>query len=517
MASPNYSWCEGFGTLGPVGTSGAALLATLLTQRWSQGTFNGTGDMTLVEPLAGSGNAAILIQTYDGNLGASFLTKVLPGTYARTMGGFCFSISQFIGTQGIASFGYSGTAQVTISLNALNQLVVTSGANSWTSARTFATNGVYWIAYDITFSTTGGAIKIYINGALDANLNLSGVNTSPAGTADVFNTFTLELNGFYGSGVTGYVVFDHVWEWCYTSATTSDTPLTNNVVVISNPPNSDVSVQFTPIQIGGYIAPINVNNPALPANQLNLRQFTAPVSGTVSAIDFYEGAASGADVIPCIYADNGSSAPAALLGSGAAYAVATGVNSAPLSAGVAVVQGTKYWIGFLSSTAWNPASNANTTSATSGEAAVTYTSGAPATAPTMTMGQSDLAFWVDVTSSGHNYPQVSANPPNTTWEFNQSETVGAEDLFGFPALPSWVGEVYWISVGINAVIDTSGARTVNVVGKSGTVSSNGSMSGFAPGATAVSFYSDYLEDPNTSAAWAVAAANAFQAGYEIAS
>jgi hypothetical protein len=511
-ATADFTWEEGFGTYGPIGYDPA-----LITVAMSQGRWNGTTQgqtFALLAPLAGAGSASLLI---GGNGGPSM---TVPGNFAQAKGTVCFTVNQYDAC--IIKFGDiagSPSSQVEICIDDGGRLYIArNGTLLATDTNILNLNATYWVAYDLTFSPTVGKATLWLNGVPTAIDGLTGLNTSQSGNS-YFNRIGLVGRNSWGpSFPDADCTVDHLTGGCYLTAGNSDVPPLGNIVVLEQFPTGDASVTFTPTQIAGYIQPVDNATAAQAGNNLFLRQITAPCSGTVSDVLVNMTASSGASIVPCFYSDSANT-PDTLLEYGAALVtLSPGVNAAPLSAGVSVVAGTKYWIGFLASAAWQPSTNANTTSATSGEAAQAYSATPPSTAPSMTYSSPDFNFWSPVASSGANYPQLSLNPSNGVFDYNSSDTVSAEDLFSFPPLPSWVTTIYNVGVGVAAGIDTSGARTFNIVSKSGATSSNGSKSGFSPGGSPNSvFYSEFPEDPNTSAAWTPSNLDSAEHGYEIAS
>jgi len=501
--NPDYFWTEGFGTSGAIGASGSGLFDNLLNGNWTAAGFGG-GSNAIVAPLAGAGSGALSIY-------GTTLSKVLPGSYSTIMGTLYLNLPS--GSGGLMGFLYGGDLQLYLGFSG-GHFYVDNGSTVWASDDVYSFGTTNAIGYKIVFNSSTGAFSFSFNGVEDAALTQTGVNTSPQ-AGNLCGEFSVGQI----AGSTTAPVFDHMVQACYLpSTTTTDTPLPGRVV-IDQFPSGDVSKQFVPMQIAGFPAPINNSLAAQGGNILYLRQVVAPCPGTISDVYVDMTTASGADVVPCIYSDNGSNAPATLLEYGPAFSTLNpAINAVPLTSGLMVTAGTKYWIGFLASASWQPATNIDTTVGTSGEASVSYSSTPPSSAPTMTFGSPDFAFWAPIVSSGDNYQQLDSNPADGTYAFNQSATVGHADSLSFPPLPSWATEVDAVVLGCSAGIDTSGVRTFNITTTSGETTSTGSDDGFAAGGNVnTTYYSTFLVDPNTSAAWTTSGLNAADHGYDIAS
>ena len=95
-----------------------------------------------------------------------------------------------------------------------------------------------------------------------------------------------------------------------------------------------------------------------------------------------------------------------------------------------------------------------------------------------------------------------------------SNTVGAEDLYNFSSLSSTPYNIAGVKVSALLRKTDSGARTVTVPLKSGSVEAAGSSQ--TPIASYV-YYSNYQDtDPNTSASWTESGVNSLTAGAKIA-
>jgi hypothetical protein len=111
--------------------------------------------------------------------------------------------------------------------------------------------------------------------------------------------------------------------------------------------------------------------------------------------------------------------------------------------------------------------------------------------------------------AGANYECVNAIPPGSA--YISSSTAGQIDLYGMQTVPSAL-EIIGVQVSYLANKNDSGSRTIQSVIKSGSVEADGAANSLG---SSQSYFSDvFYEDPNTSAAWTLAAVNAMQVGVE---
>lgn len=112
-----------------------------------------------------------------------------------------------------------------------------------------------------------------------------------------------------------------------------------------------------------------------------------------------------------------------------------------------------------------------------------------------------------------NYTNVG-NIPYSASEYNSDATVGDYDMFRFPSLSA--ASVFFINEFVVLELDSAGARTVELDCYSSGTDAAGSA--LTPASGSPSLYNQpYIVDPNTSAAWTVAAAQAAELGVKIAS
>jgi hypothetical protein len=285
-------------------------------------------------------------------------------------------------------------------------------------------------------------------------------------------------------------------------------------------PTGDASVAFTPSQgaIGAYYT-LNGSTSFMSANQLFLRKFTAPVSGTLNSVSVMPAAASsGINFKPAVYADN-SGSPGTLLSSGPQVTGATAGTAVTmaLTTPQSLTAGTSYWIGYVTDTSLTMQRQDNSSFSTNAgyTATITYSSAPASTAPSMSSGQSSLQVWGNVTGMTTNYSETNEVPPGGDLSCVSSSTVGAEDRYSFGSLSSTPSNIGGVKVSALLRKTDSGARTATVQLKSGTTEVTGTSQ--SPTASYL-YFSNYQDtDPNTSAAWTASAVNSVSAGAKVAS
>jgi hypothetical protein len=122
--------------------------------------------------------------------------------------------------------------------------------------------------------------------------------------------------------------------------------------------------------------------------------------------------------------------------------------------------------------------------------------------------------WTPTNPTNVNHSNV-ANIPASATEYNADATVGDYDMFQFPALPSNVATVLAVDEWALTLLDSAGARTLEL-----NCYSNGTDSptaAFTPGTTAGYTNQVSAVDPHTSSAWTVANAGAAELGVKVQS
>ena len=270
--------------------------------------------------------------------------------------------------------------------------------------------------------------------------------------------------------------------------------------------------------IGAYYN-LNGNSYSMSANQLVLRRYAPTVAGTLVSIGVMPQTTSGgANFKPAVYADNNGT-PGTLLSSGAQVTGPTAGTALTLTLTTpqTLTVGSAIWLGYITDTALSMQRQDNNSYSTNAgyTANVTYSSGVPSPAPSMTSGQPSLQIWGNVTNISSNYSEANLLPPGGDLSCVTSSTVGAEDRYSFGALSSTPTSIAGVKVSALVRKTDSGSRTVSVQLKSGSTEVSGTAQ--APGVsyTYQALYQD--TDPSTSTAWIASGVNSLTAGAKVAS
>lgn len=522
MADPDFIWTEGWDHYWPAveDSSGNFDISPILGERYSTGNFG--GKLRPKPPLTGTTGCSMEHASPGGGQ-ASRLDAPLPANYARCIGGATFSATPYSGSL-LAGWGFFDSAanptnaQIWIGVNSSGNIVVKRGGTSLgfgtliaTSTEVTTDNSVHYIAWDITFHSSAGIIKIWLDNVL-TSINLTGINTS--------NTGNPYFNAFCPIAVYQMSMrVDHSYLYCYTASGGSELPILTSPIIETQFENGDSSVTFS---VGAGVlgdagsAYVTNTSSAPGANRLVLRQFTPPVGGTLSSIGVIpRGTAATAKFKAVLYSDSAGS-PNSLVATGTEVVGATSgtTMSLPFASGQALTGGTAYWIGYITDTSINM--QQYDTATTLGQSkANTYTSGAPNPAGTMTTGQPTWLIWGNLSSVSAKWPQQAVRYASTL-SYNYSSTVGNTDLFSFPALIASASAIHCVSLLAALSKSDAGARTINLVTKSSTTSDNGTLGTYSPPLSLQYTQSNWLNDPNTGSAWLPASVNAATGGYKIA-
>lgn len=114
-----------------------------------------------------------------------------------------------------------------------------------------------------------------------------------------------------------------------------------------------------------------------------------------------------------------------------------------------------------------------------------------------------------------NWQVATTTPPVPATIYNESGTVGASDLFTHAALPDGTTAVLAVAVRMDMQKSSAGPRTMTATLLSNATTAQGAV--LFPSTTPQSFGNIYDVDPATNQPWTVAAVNAVQYGYTIAS
>jgi hypothetical protein len=489
---------EGFDKYGGINSLDANVVALLTMGEW---TSAGGSQHQIVAPLSSTGFALQL-----GN--GSSITKTLPANYSRLIGGLRFSSA--LSANGGLSFLDAGTAQASVTVNSAGTFSVRTGALAGTalgtSSASVTANTTHYLEWDITFSNTG-SYQLWLDGV--SILSGSGDTT---GTA---NNYANQIQPAHPS-LAGTIIYDDLYLFDTTGGTNAAV-LNTSPRVETQFPSSDGAVQFAvgAAVLGSTMSRATVTGNTL-ANTMYLRPVTPTVACTIAAIGFLVGTGNASiNLRPVIYSNSGSVA-GTLLSAGATIVGATGGTYVvlPLTTPQVLTPGTPYWIGLMVDIAQSGFFTGTDANNLGVRATSTFASGAPGTAPAMTTGQPSWLFFGVVTGAG-NFYSVQPNPPQGAYSYLYDATVGHEDLYNFPALTVTPSAIYALAVKGNVSKSDAGAKTVSLRVKSGSTDSAGSASSIAPGTSYTWMTSLFASDPNTTAAWTLAALNAAQTGLKV--
>jgi len=495
-------FCEGFDKYGGPNSNSANVNALLTQGEWTSS--SGSGGQ-IVAGLSATGFA------FQANTAGGTITKTLPSSYARLIGGMRFSsnLAQVCGIQILD--GASG--QTGIAINTTGTIAVRNGSFSagtilGTSTATISASSVHYLEWDIAFGNSA-AYQLWLDGV-----------SILSGSGDTTATANNTANGIQigASGTPIYIVDD-----LYIFDTTGST---NNAALLTSPrietqlPSSDAAVQFA---FGAAMLGASQTRAATlvstGANQLRLRSVVPAANCTLSAISFLAAttASPTINLRPVVYSSV-SGVPGALLGSGSTTTGTTAntLKTMPLTSAVALSAGTQYFVGFMCDIAVTNGLAGYTSVADDFIAVATFASGAPGTAPAMSNTASTVIAG-NVTASGANWFSVAQNPVQGGLSYVADATVGHEDLYGYPTLSAVPLAIYAVAVKASVAKSDAGAKTLSLRLKSGGTDSAGSAGAMAPGTSYGWLTSLYPTDPATGTAWTAASLNAAQAGVRVES
>jgi hypothetical protein len=501
---------EGFEKYGGPGLTSAELSVALTQGEWSSATS--TSVMALATGLSSLGYALAMTNSTQTNITKSFATN-----YARLIGGFRFNCALASGTPGMI-LRDNATNQVSITIDAAFTISIrtgnVSGTAIQTSTGTVASGSTHYLEFDITI----GAASPY-SVWLDGSLILSGTgNTRGGGLNNYANTIVFG-NVTVSSATISY---DDIYLFDATGTT-------NNAALLTSPrvetswAMSDNSVQFGfGAALLGATQRKGTSNFSVTSNMLYVRPFRPGLNCTLNSIEFQIGTSNAAiSLRPVVYADS-SGVPGTLLSAGSnVTGVTAGTNLVmSLTTPQSLVAGTQYWLGFMCDTSVTTIFQQADTSAAGRQATgVTFTSGAPSTAPTTTTGIATVLLWGNVSGTGVNWYEVTPSPttnpvPVANRSYVTDTVVGHEDIFNIQPLVSAPTNAYAVAIKAFGARSDTGARTVSARLVSGGVDSGSTA--VSPATTYVWIPSYFDRDPQGGGiAWTPGNINATTAGYRI--
>lgn len=498
---------EGFDKYGGPNPVAAAVAALMSAGEWTTVSATGTG-AALVAPLSAAG------QAFSTSGAATALSKTLPASYARLIGGCRFSSTLASAFNAGVQFLDSGTAQCSITANTtLGTISLRNGAIGGTalatSASSITASSVHYLEWDITFGNSA-AYQVWLDGV-----------SLFSGTGDTTGSANNTANQFAIIGAAASLTLFTVDDLYLFDSSGS----TNNAALLTSPrietqlPSSDAAVQFAfgAAMLGASQAR-TTGSVSANANQLRLRSVVPAVNCTLNAISFLAATASATvNLRPAVYSSV-SGVPGSLLGSGSTTAgtAANTLKTMPLTGGIALNAGTQYFIGYMCDIVVASGLAVYTSASDDFTAAAAFASGAPGTAPAMANTLSTVIAG-NVTASGANWFSAAQNPVQGGLSYVADATAGHEDLYGYPALSAAPLAIYAVAVKASVAKSDAGAKTLSLRLKSGGTDSAGSAGALAPGTSYGWLTSLYPADPATGTAWTAASLNAAQAGVRVES
>lgn len=487
---------------------------TLITQ----GEWTTTASSTFISIAAGLSESG-----YALGLEGTYVLKTLTANKTRLIGGIRFNTPDLTGFSDMCcgvQFSDVTTVQCNLGIEAgTGRVTIWEGDQTTVLARSssaIVTSGTtHYLEWDVTFGVgAAGSYKVYLDGVQVLN----GTGTTQQSANAYANVFTLVANA------TGAVLFDDLYLF---DSTTSF----NNQVLLSNPriqtdyPTSDIQTQF--INAGNILGnPTTTGtDTTLGTDTLVLRPYTPSVNCTINSVNIMtENTVSGIQLRGVLYADS-AGIPGSRLSTGGTVTSTTNsvVKTLPLTTPTNLVTGTQYWVGFMGRVADSLTYYCSDANNLAYSAAVTFSSGAPSTAPTMTPGYASILLFGICTGSASNWVSLNQDPALTTTanyttpppNYIQHSTVGTEDLYGFAPPASDIVYIYTVAVKACARLSSTGSRSIALDLKSGSTDSTGSLGSVALSTSFVWYGSYYDTDPNTSATWTVSGAAAANCGQKI--
>lgn len=499
---------DGFDKYNDGASTGVGITTSMLAGEWT----SILKTPTVAAALIGEGWAVRLDN--GGSGGDCRMKRDFPANYERCIGGVWMqslpSRASSAQSNGVI-FWDGGSAQAQIRLTIDGHIIFMRGGTTIvTSTETVADDTINCIEWDITFHNSTGIAKIWLNGVL-TSIDYAG---DTCGTANnYFNAFNLNVIGSFSN----VAIFDHLYLRLFLASGGAETPL-GCPLVETQFPISDDAVAFTPGP--GILGPswrTTTSTAAPGANRLVLRTYTPDTDCDMESVAFVANSTSAtAKFTPAVYADN-AGAPGALLATGPEVVGCTAGVAAvlALTAPEALTDGTPVWIGYLTDV--SVTLRLHDATALGHSAASTYASGVPDPAPAMTSGVGSWIIFGITSGSAENFAQVDQGFPVDDLSYNSSDVVDDEDLYGFPSLVTPPQTVHSVAVKARVAKDDAGARTVDVLTKSGAVTSAGDTTGAVLAVDYAWAASYFSTNPNGAIPWGAGSVNAAKHGLKIAS
>jgi hypothetical protein len=486
---------DGFDKYGGANTTATSVTA-LMAGEWTT-----ISAANIAAPLSATGQSI-------SSAGTMTVAKTLP-TLGRIIGGVRFSsnLAVNVGVQFLD--GASNQVGILIAAStgiiSLRNGAYQTGTVLGSSSSGVAANTTHYLEWDISFGNSA-AYTVYLDGVSV----ISGTGDTTATTNNTISSIQLVVASGTANGTfDDFYLFD-------STGTTNNAPLLTSPRIETTFPISDNAVQMS---IGASVLGSTAQRGATAGGAANfwyVKPFTPSRACTLNSISVVPNTTTSANLRPVIYSDS-AGLPATLMTAGSTVVGTTAgaANVMPLTSPPTLTAGTQYWLGFMTDiNVTMQASDAGTGARS--QAGVTFTSGAPGTAPGSSSA-SNVLLWGNITlASAANYYEVNQQPPpaaNTSYVFDS--VVGDEDLYNFANLSVIPANIYATAVKAWCARSDSGARTVSLRMKSGSTDGGGSLTGQTPGTSYGWVGSNFETDPNGSIAWTGVSLNAATSGFKI--
>lgn len=272
---------DGFDKYGPPGQA-TPTPTSLMSAEWNSALTVG-----IVAGLSATGQAVSISSN-------TVLSKTLPNT-SRIIGGVRIQPLTLANPLGLTCFD-SGTAQFSIRVNANGTIALVSGNLTGTAIATsvgsISLNSIHYLEWDVAIGTSG-AYNVYLDGVSI----LSGTGNTRNGTANSYvNALTFGSSLSSTANLDDFYLFD-------STGSTNNAVLLNNPIVETALPSGDAQKQWAAgATIIGNDNSLTNSTSQPGANQLFLRQFTAPCNLTLNSISCVPSVTNGAAKFrPAIY------------------------------------------------------------------------------------------------------------------------------------------------------------------------------------------------------------------------
>ena len=524
MADPDFVFMDGFDKYGPVNTNGEQFIRALNNSgEWSGFQANSSWDVNYkaAAPLGSSTGCSLQIYDSDSSLLSLNVYKTVPGNYPRTIGGVYFKSSALNYIYQVVNFSdVNGNAtQLYIAVDTAGKLGVWrgnfAGTRIATSTYTYVAGTSIGIEWDITFSSTTGIVKVWIDGVLD--INLTGQNTISTANS-YFNRIYLGVIAASITGISATLNYDHFYLWCYNAAGGTETPIGGGFQVQTSFPIAD----STPSQFNGrrYLGNYSLLTATGMSSATDITMtgpFTVPNNCQALGIVWWPNINSTGTYTTYvgIYAESGGSPTTLLAQSVTSTTAANDPTGLYFDTPLSLTAGSKFFLAHTINVGSSTAIRSGLGIAPSYRVSRATFAPLPATAPALGTSTFSSQQAIGIIASGFTggkFDAVDMNPALPSFVYNYDSVAGDVDAYTFGGLEGSPTAIYYLALkGVLGRTNT-GSRTARLeVDSAGTISA-GSLGSFTPAVVGSNqnggpIYATYFKnDPATSTAWTNSAA-----------